>query len=374
MKKGSAPTLLIVLIAVAVVGFFLLRMNTFDLPEGEAIPLTETLQDGLTGGSVEDNDDTTTTESGNVDVDEDNLAVTSSSLTSSREVFVTDDVKHSIPIDQIRQGCFGRDCIPSVDDPEFVDPSEADKLFRTEGISAEEAIGISLSYNGATRFYPFSMLVTREIVNDVVGGQPLAVTYCPLCGTGIVFNRVHDGETLEFGVSGLLWQSNLLMYNRNDDEENVSLWSQVLGESVLGTHTGAKLSVIPSDVITFAAWRDKYPNGEVLNTGRIGDPYRGDYYGVARGFRPSFDEGSSPLDPSAYVFGIEIDGEFKAYENDALPVGTTNDTFAGTDIRIEKEESGVVRIYGAGIPDPLPVVTGFWFSWVAAHPETELYN
>lgn len=359
MNKRPTPLIIILLIAIAVVIFFLNRMNTFDLPEGETLPFVE----NETQGEVVE-----------IEHSNDNETLSQTNLRSKRDIFVTDDVMHSIPIDEIRQGCFGRDCIPSVDDPEFVDVVEADKVFRTAGERAEDVIGIALSYQGVHRFYPFNMLVTREIVNDTVAGQPLAVTYCPLCGTGIVFNRAHGGEVLEFGVSGLLWQSNLLMYNRNENEEEISLWSQVLGEAVLGSHTGAKLSVIPSDIITFADWSAQFPKGEVLNTGRIGDPYNGNYYDVARGFRPNFDEENSLLDPSAYVFGLEIHGASKAYERDSLPVGTTNDSFQGLDIRIEKEETGVVRFYGAGIRDPLPVVSGFWFSWVAAHPETELYQ
>jgi len=354
MERTQAPIILIVFIAILVVGYFVFGGRAFDLPEGETLPLSDVAKENVTANAE--------------------FNVEESSLRSSREIFVTDDVRHSIPIDEIRQGCFGRDCISSVDEPEFIDVEEADKLFRTAGESAEDVIGIALSYNEVDRFYPFNMLVTREIVNDVIGGQPLAITYCPLCGTGIVFNRVHSGETLEFGVSGMLWQSNLLMYNRSENEENISLWSQVLGEAVLGSKTGVKLAVIPSDVVKFSDWKNNNPNGEVLDTGRIGDPYNGDYYRVAQGFAPDFDEASSPIAPTAYVFGIEIDSEFKAYENSKLSVGTTNDEFAGASLRIEKNNSGVVRIFDSKGTEPLPIVTGFWFSWIAAHPETELYE
>ncbi len=151
---------------------------------------------------------------------------------SKRQLLTTDGVLHSVPIDDIKQGCFGRDCIPSVDDPKFISIKEADDLL------PDDTVGIGLEYKGEERFYPFNMLVTKEIVNDFVAGDALVVTYCPLCGTGIVFDRTINGEVVEFGVSGMLWQSNLLMYNRDSDEANVSLWSQVLGESVLGKHTG----------------------------------------------------------------------------------------------------------------------------------------
>jgi len=171
----------------------------------------------------------------------------------------------------------------------------------------EDTVGIGLIYRGEKRFYPFNMLVTREIVNDIVAGDPLLVTYCPLCGTGIVFERSIDGAEYEFGVSGMLWQSNLLMYNRADSIEDQSLWSQVLGEAVVGKHTGTRLNIIPSNIVRFAEWSREHPDAFVLNTGKIGDPYNGEYYRVARAFAPNFDEASSPIDPSAYVYGIEIE-------------------------------------------------------------------
>lgn len=353
MKRRQLPTTLIILIVVAASLFIFINNRSFDLPEGETMPLRETtevvLQEIIEGGDEQ-------------------LSEAKETRLSMREIFVTDTVKHSIPIGEIRQGCFGRDCIPSVDNPVFISRKEADDLL------PEDTVGIGLVYNGETRFYPFNMLVTREIVNDELGGHPVAVTYCPLCGTGIVFDRRVGDKTFEFGVSGMLWQSNLLMYNREENEEEISLWSQVLGEGVLGVHTGTVLNIISSDVVRYTEWRKTHPNTEVLNTGRIGDPYNGDYYGVARHFRPDFDEATSPLSPTAYVFGIQMDGQFKAYPDTALEVGTTEDVFVGKDLRIEKENNGVVRIFEEGSSAPLEIVTGFWFSWVAAHPETELYK
>jgi hypothetical protein len=302
------------------------------------------------------------------------------SVMSQRELFTAEEitlpvagsapsnnVKHSIPIDEIRQGCFRQDCIPSVDNPQFVDVKEANDLL------PEDTIGIALSYKGVDRFYPFNMLVTREIVNDVIAGDPLLVTYCPLCGTGIVFERSVDGRVYEFGVSGMLWQSNLLMYNRADDIENRNLWSQVLGEAVVGEKTGLTLNIVSSDIAQYTSWSKTHPKGSVLNTGRIGDPYDGNYYGVAQKFGPNFDEVNSPLDPSAYVYGVSLDGTFKAYPRQSLPLGVTTDTIGNTTVTITKSDDGTVNVVdttGATVPD----VEGFWFSWVAAHPETELWQ
>jgi len=306
---------------------------------------------------------------------------TTRSRTSAREIQVaeritlplsgsapTEDVKFSIPIEDIRQGCSQQDCISSVDDPQFVSVEKGREILA----DAPNDIGIALSYRGVDRFYPFSMLVTREIVNDTIADDPVLVTYCPLCGTGIVFDRRVEGVAQEFGVSGMLWQSNLLMYNRTDTLEDRNLWSQVLGEAVVGKNTGAKLDTIPSDIMRFGEWASANPDGEVLNTGRIGDPYSGNYYDVASRFAPDFDEVNSPLDPSAYVYGIEVKGTHKAYPRATLPIGTTTDTVGSVSLTIinDSKRATFKTESGAVIPD----VEGFWFSWVAAHPDTQLWQ
>ncbi|MDP6586208.1 MAG: DUF3179 domain-containing (seleno)protein, partial [Anaerolineales bacterium] len=319
--KPSKGVLVVLIIAVVAVLYFALRSQV-DLPDGETVPFSQIENDEE--NNVDDINSTSTTMNTEDTSQSDDTQPSSNTPVSSREIFVTDGVKHSILIDEIRQGCFaGRDCIPSVDAPVFMSRDDADDLL------PEDTIGIGLSFKGEDRFYPFNMLVTREIVNDVVAGKPLIVTYCPLCGTGIVFNREIDGEVFEFGVSGLLWQSNLLMYNREDSEEKISLWSQVLGEAVVGNLTGTKLEIIPSDVVRYTDWRVTHPKTVVLNTGRIGDPYNGNYYGVTSNFSPNFNEDESPLSPTEYVFGIELKGQHRAYVRDTLSIGETEDNFAG---------------------------------------------
>ncbi len=277
------------------------------------------------------------------------------------------NVKYSIPIEEIRRGCFRQDCIPSVDTPIFISANEADDIL------TEDSIGIGLIYNNKQRFYPFGMLVTREIVNDTIAGEPVLITYCPLCGTGIVFERNVDGKVYEFGVSGMLWQSNLLMYNRADGLDDRNLWSQVLGEAVVGNYTGVKLKIIPSNVVKYEDWRKEYSDTLVLNTGKIGDPYNGNYYSVAQSFGPNFNEADSPLDPSAYVHGIEINGVFKAYPDSLLTDTVINDIVGGSTITIERTNVGEVSVTDIN-GNNIPIVTGFWFSWIAVHPETELWQ
>lgn len=274
-----------------------------------------------------------------------------------------------IPESEILSGGPGKDGIPSIDDPEFVSIKEAD--FLDDG-----DIGMGIVVGDDIRFYPFQVLVWHEIVNDTVGGIPLAVTYCPLCRTGVTYERRLNGETIEFGVSGLLWKSNLLMYNRTNDPEDESLWSQVLGRAVLGAHTGTRLAIYPSDTVLYGDWKEKYPDTKVLSrdTGHFRlygtDPYGNYYTNRDVAFGASFKD--ERLHPKEYVLGVEHNGQFKAYVVDALPVGTTRDEFAGQTVTIEKSAAGEVRMFLGS--NPLPFIGGFWFSWVEVHPETELWN
>lgn len=296
-------------------------------------------------------------------------APTAQSMQTQRKISITDGVKHSILLDEILSGGPGKDGIPSIDSPKFISAKDASFLDDSDP-------GLGLTVNGESRFYPYRILVWHEIVNDTIAGESVLVTYCPLCATGIVFERRIDSEVQEFGVSGQLWQSNLLMYNRASSEANESLWSQVLGEAVLGVHTGKKLVVVRSDVVKWDDWKKAHPNTTVLSqdTGAVRDygrdPY-GDYYTSASvSFGASFND--TRLHPKALVHGIEIDGTHKAYHDDAISAGSTTDTFNGKTIVITKSASGELMFFTDG--ESLASIPGFWFSWLAVHPETKLYQ
>ena len=138
------------------------------------------------------------------------------------------EIKHIVPLDQIVSGGPPPDGIPSIDNPKFVSVADATKFLQDSDL----VLGVSL--NGETRAYPLLILVWHEIVNDKVGGIPMTVTYCPLCFTAQVFNRTIDRKAVEFGTSGKLYNNNLVMYDRLSG----SLWSQALGEGIVGTHAG----------------------------------------------------------------------------------------------------------------------------------------
>jgi thiol-disulfide isomerase/thioredoxin len=152
-------------------------------------------------------------------------------------------------------GCPARDCIPSIDQPEFETPTEA------QGWLKPTDLVVSVTYNGATKAYPVKILNWHEIVNDDFNGEPLAITFCPLCNSALVFRRpVVDGKTLEFGVSGRLYKSDLVMYDR----QTASFWSQIEGRAIIGPLAGQRLEYVPTEMMTWQKWQERYSIAWVL--------------------------------------------------------------------------------------------------------------
>ncbi|MDE1767534.1 MAG: DUF3179 domain-containing protein, partial [Thaumarchaeota archaeon] len=185
---------------------------------------------------------------------------------------ITNGIKHIIPLDEIKNGGPPKDGIPSIDNPKFIPVSEV-KFLKDDDL----VIGVQL--DGQTKAYPLLILVWHEIVNDKFGTTPVAVTYCPLCFTTQVFDRRINGTEVEFGTSGKLYNSNLVMYDRYTN----SYWSQALGEGITGDLTGYKLEKIPFDLMRWSDWKSLYPDSKMLSTDTGfersygADPY-GDYY------------------------------------------------------------------------------------------------
>ncbi|MCH9052451.1 MAG: DUF3179 domain-containing protein [Proteobacteria bacterium] len=182
----------------------------------------------------------------------------------------TDFSRSSVDFSEITSGGPPKDGIPPVDDPKFKPVSEVKDLGDDEPV-------IGLVINGDKRGYPLRILMWHEIVNDTVGGVPVTVTFCPLCNTAIVFDRRLDGRVLDFGTTGKLRNSDLVMYDRQTE----SWWQQFLGEAIVGELTGKRLKIIPSRIESVAKFRARAPDGKFLvptrpGTRRYGDnPYRG---------------------------------------------------------------------------------------------------
>lgn len=225
----------------------------------------------------------------------------------------TDFSQHSIEWDEVLSGGPPKDGIPSIDEPEFV------PLNASAALEDQEAV-IGFSLNGDARAYPIRILMWHEIVNDVVGGQPVAVTYCPLCNAAIVFDRANPTGpgTLAFGTTGKLRNSDLIMYDR----QTQSWWQQFSGEAIVGEMTGKQLTILPSRLESFAEFRKRHPDGKVLiptnpETRAYGrNPYRGyDTASIPFLYRGQMPEG---IEPMARVVALREDDFTGAVSMDLL--------------------------------------------------------
>ena len=182
-----------------------------------------------------------------------------------------------VPVEEILSGGVGRDGIPPVYDPRYESLDAAD-------IPASEPV-IGLEIGGEARAFPLRYMTAHEIVDDVIAGVPVAVTYCPLCNTAMVFDRRVDGQTHTFGVSGLLRKSDLIMW----DHETESLWQQFEGRAIAGPMAGAVLERLPSRLESFEQFARRHPDGRVLAPPRRGQRYgRNPYVGYDALYREPF--------------------------------------------------------------------------------------
>ena len=255
----------------------------------------------------------------------------------------------------------------------FVSVEEAD-----EWIEDNELV-LVLRYKNETRIYPHQIMVWHEIANDVVTGYPILITYCPLCGSGIAYERTIEieGERIEtrFGTSGKLYNSNLIMY----DEKTDTYWQQIGGLAIIGQLTGQELIPIDLDTVVWRDWKIANPNSQVLSqdTGmkrQYGkDPY-GNYYENTFLLFP-VDNSDDRVHPKTVIFGIEINGEYSAYrEEDVRTQIPIQDTVGGVEIKITKNVGGDVDIIRLDTNEGVPKERDFWFAWYAFHPNTKLYG
>lgn len=165
----------------------------------------------------------------------------------------TDFTKHSVAFGDIFSGGPPKDGIPAIDKPRFAPAAQASDLSDTEPV-------IGVVHGGIAKAYPLRVLMWHEIVNDTIGGLPVAVTFCPLCNAAIVFDRRHKGKTLEFGTTGKLRNSDLVMYDRQTE----SWWQQFLGQGIVGAMTGETLEIVPSRLESWQNFKKRAPDGLVL--------------------------------------------------------------------------------------------------------------
>ncbi|MEL7589953.1 MAG: DUF3179 domain-containing protein [Anaerolineaceae bacterium] len=344
---------------------------------------------------------------------------------NAAQEFSTDFSISSIDFGEILSGGPPKDGIPSIDNPEFISVREVDGW-----INPNEPV-ILVDLNNEAKAYPLQILVWHEIVNDNVGGIPVIMTFCPLCNTAIAFSRTVEGEIYDFGTTGRLRFSNLIMYDRQTE----TWWQQAEGKAIIGTLTGTQLEFLPSAIISWDDFKKKYPDGLVLSkqTGFIRSYGRNPYVGYDDVNNPPFlyqgPETPGRLPPVARVLAIEIGTESVAYPYELLSQEfAVNDIVAGEEIAVfwspgtasaldaaliadgndvgtavsyrrrlndsvltffydgknivDNETGSTWDILGNAISgeltgnhlEPVISVNHFWFSWVAFRPETRVYQ
>ena len=289
------------------------------------------------------------------------------SVAAKKNGFVLDDAL--VPVREIRSGGPPKDGIPALDMPDVIMAAAADYLDDTDRV-----LGINIG--GRARAYPIRILNHHEIVNDVIGGEVITVTWCPLCGSGIAFESEVEGRGLDFGVSGLLNNSDVLMYDR----QTPSLWSQIMKTAISGDLKGSKLTAISLVHTTWRDWRSRHPDTDVLSaqTGYGRDYNRDPYAGYADGNRLYFPVNSEDRTYSRkmLVVGLEVDGHFKAYPFDELKKGPARftDTVGGVQVEVSYDNDNATANITPVDGREMTAMILYWFAWSAFHPDTQIYT
>ncbi len=315
--------------------------------------------------------------------------------------FLRESVPRTIRAEEIVWGGVRKDGIPALDRPAFIDASSA-----TWMIDEEPVFGVSIA--GDVRAYPGRILAWHEMANDVVGGRPVSLSYCTLCGSAILYDgRASDGRTYTFGSSGLLYRSNKLMYDRQTN----SLWSQLEGKPVIGklVNRGSELRVLPLTITTWGEWRRKHPRTKVLSleTGHRRD-YRpgaayGQYFASPDTMFPVWKKAPPDLATKEWVLVVNVEGTRKLYPVDDLErVGVVHDRVGDreivivdervyftegrrfrldgdalvdvrTDERFSIDEEALVSTAGTRLARA-PAHRAYWFGAYAFYPGTEVWR
>jgi hypothetical protein len=336
----------------------------------------------------------------------------------------TDFSRHVVPFDEILSGGVPRDGIPPIDDPKFTTIADAGTWL------GEEEPVVALEINGDIRAYPLQIMTWHEIVNDEVGGIPVVVTFCPLCNSAIAFDRRVDGKIYDFGVSGNLRNSDLLMWDRQTE----SWWQQFTGEAIIGELAGKKLIFLPASIVAWSDFKMANPQAKVLSrdTGHTRPYGQNPYAGYDRADNPPFlFKGTldGRLLPKERVVAVTIGNADVAFPFSVLArervasytlggrdivvlfkLGTRSalggreiasaedigaavvfDAHVGDrtlnfrargDAFVDEQTGSVWNILGQAIKGPLrgkqltPVVHAnhFWFAWAAFKPDTRIYQ
>jgi hypothetical protein len=285
-----------------------------------------------------------------------------------------------VPKEEILPGGPPKDGIPALTNPRVIRAAQARYLHG-------EDLVVGVFMGGQARAYPLRILSWHEVANDTLAGRPIAVTYCPLCNSAFVFDRRIGGQVREFGVSGLLYNPNLLLYDRQARSEQESLWSQVGMRAITGpaARQGLRMTFLPSELTTWAEWVKKHPETTVLSdkTGYWRDygssPYRSYFASRRLWFPVRKGPGSGRFHPKKPMVLVEVQGERKAYSikdvaRKAGSQGFVEDEVGQRRLRLTYLKKGQTVRVEALDGGQVSVAYLFWFALNSMLPEVEVYR
>ncbi len=296
------------------------------------------------------------------------LGTLSTAIAQSKNGFDLTDTL--VPVDEIHWGGVQRDGIPSINQPKFVAASDAKFLGKKDRV-------LGVYRNGIAKAYPIRILDRHEVVNDKFADEGVVVTYCPLCFSGMAFSISTDSIARTFGVSGLLFNSDVLLY----DHQTGSLWSQIRSQAISGRLKGTEMQPVVAAHTTWRAWLSRHPDTQVLSTDTgYGHSYRkSPYLEYQRSWQLMFPVAnrSKEYTNKELVLGVTIGDAFKAYPFKELRKHdrqSFDDSVDGTRLTIEwdKKEKFARAIASDG--KEIPTVIVYWFAWYAFHPTTAVFQ
>jgi hypothetical protein len=271
-----------------------------------------------------------------------------------------------VPVAQVVPGGPAKGAIAAVDAPRFA------ALEQATWVLAESPV-LGLARGGEAHVYPVHVIERHQVVNDVIDGTPVVVTYDPLAGSPAAYERRVDDRTLDFGVAGLLYNANFLLYDRASE----SLWSQFRGDALAGELAGARLARVPIRQEPLATFVERHPGARVLAPPSERIDYRYSpftTYWVENRIPSRVDAVDPRFHAKEVVLGVSRDGKSRAYLGSLVTAagGRVDDEFAGRKLRIDYSSERAVFRYDA--PDDLLVQEAYWFAWKAFHPDTEVWH
>jgi len=285
----------------------------------------------------------------------------------------TNGVLHIVALEDVLSGGPEKDEIPPLDNPQFIPISEASQTY------ADEDRGIAFASGNVYRFYPLRIISQHQVINDTIESKKILITYSPLSASAAAFDPLIQEEHVAFGNTGLLWDSNLVLYDIKTESE----WSQILGKAIVGPLSGTSLQKLPCSIVTFGSWKKEHQDGQVL---AIPQDTRLDY---SRDPNQSYYESDTiyfpvlkkdtRLSAKTTILGISLHGAAKAYAIETVKKkGAISDSMNGEAYRIQYfPETDTIHAYHkneSAQNTELPLMQTYWFAWVGAYPDTFLYK